>query len=295
MDWPRCFATTSWDNAALEGPQLVLVDRFSFIVSLVRRTAPTVVLTFDNLGEAAELERGAWPADRPVGQHPSVSKGLPRLLAELDGLGLRATFFVEAINCVLHPDAVRSIAEHGHEIGIHGWRHESWEGLAPEHERTILEHSRAAFDGIGVDARAFRPPGGAINAGTPTLLKENGCRWASPLGTRTHVDEDGFGWVPFEWGLVDAYFLMERFGSLRAHHGDPASPVPPAATAERLRAGLYDATGPRTLILHPFLLADDEWWIEARALLRALADLHQNGRLAITPGGELVDRLSCRP
>jgi hypothetical protein len=264
-------------------------------VSRARSTARTVVLTFDNLGEAAELERGAWPADRPVGQHPSVTKGLPRLLPELENLGLRATFFIEAINCELNPDAVRSIAEHGHEIGIHGWRHESWEGLDPELERTVLEHSRAAFAAIGVDAHAFRPPGGAINADTPTLLKENGCRWASPLGTRAHVDKDGFGWVPFEWGLVDAYFLMESFGSLRAHHGDPESRVPPAATAERLRAGLHDLTGPRMLILHPFLLADDGWWTEARALLRALAGRQQNGRVAVMTGGELVDRLSARP
>jgi len=263
--------------------------------STAPRAAPTVVLTFDNLGEAAELERGAWPADRPVGRHPSVTTALPRLLAELDTLGLRATFFIEAINCELNPAAVRSIAEHRHEIGIHGWRHESWAGLEPNHERTILERSRTAFTDLGVEAHAFRPPGGAINADTPTLLRDNGCRWASPLGTRTHVDEDGFGWVPFEWGLVDAYFLMESFGSLRARHGDSESPLAPAATAERLRAGLEHLTEPGTLILHPFLLAEDGWWSEARALLRALDDLHQNGRLAITTGGELVNQLSGRP
>ena len=74
------------------------------------------------------MERGTWPADRPVGQHPSVTEALPRLLAELLRLGLLATFFIEAINCELNPKAVRAIAEHGHEIGIHGWRHESWDG-----------------------------------------------------------------------------------------------------------------------------------------------------------------------
>jgi peptidoglycan/xylan/chitin deacetylase (PgdA/CDA1 family) len=264
-------------------------------VSPTRSTAPTVVLTFDNLGEAAELERGAWPAARPAGQHPSVTTALPRLLAELDTLGLRATFFIEAINCELNPDEVRSIAAHGHEIGIHGWRHESWAGLGPECERTILERSRAAFADLGVDARAFRPPGGAINADTPALLRDTGCRWASPLGTRTHLDEDGFGWVPFAWNLVDAYFLMESFGSLRAQHGDPESPMTAAVTAERLRAGLGHLTEPRTLILHPFLLADDVWWNEARALLRGLADLQQKGRVAVTTGAELVAQLSARP
>ena len=65
-----------------------------------------VVLTFDNLGEASELERGTWPPDEPLGRHPSVLTALPRLLSELDVLGLRATFFVEAINCELYPDAL---------------------------------------------------------------------------------------------------------------------------------------------------------------------------------------------
>jgi peptidoglycan/xylan/chitin deacetylase (PgdA/CDA1 family) len=264
-------------------------------VSPTRSTAPTVVLTFDNLGEAAELERGAWPANRPAGQHPSVTTALPRLLAELDTLSLRATFFIEAINCELNPGAVRSIAAHGHEIGIHGWRHESWAGLEPEREQTALKRSRAAFAGLGVEAQAFRPPGGAINADTPALLRDTGCRWASPLGIRAHVDEDGFGWVPFEWDLVDAYFLMESFGSLRTQHGDPESPAAPAATAARLRAGLDDLSEPRTLILHPFLLADDLWWSEARALLRDLADLHENGRVVMTTGAELVHQLSTRP
>jgi peptidoglycan/xylan/chitin deacetylase (PgdA/CDA1 family) len=264
-------------------------------VSPARSAASTVVLTFDNLGEAAELERGTWPAGRPPGEHPSVTKGLPRLLPELAELGLRATFFIEAINCELNPDAVRSIAEHGHEIGIHGWRHESWEGLSPERERTLLEHSRAAFAELGVDADAFRPPGGAINAGTPALLRANGCRWASPLGSSPYADVDGFGWVPFQWDRVDAYFLMERFGSLRAQHGDPESPVSPAVTAERLSAGLDQLTEPRTLILHPFLLADDGWWAQARRLLQGLVERDRDGRVSLMTGRELAHQLSARP
>src|SRR5205085_7838741 len=54
-----------------------------------------VVLTFDNLGEAADEELGL-----PVGKLPhfTVVEVLPRILSLLDGAGLRATFFVEAIN-----------------------------------------------------------------------------------------------------------------------------------------------------------------------------------------------------
>ena len=259
-----------------------------------RSPEPTVVLTFDNLGEASEMERGTWPADRPAGRHPSVTVALPRLLAELSSLGLLATFFIEAINCELNPEAVRSIAQHGHEVGIHGWRHESWAGLEPEHERALLKRSRAAYRDIGVDAHGFRPPGGVINADTPALLREIGCRWASPCGTAAHVDDDGFGWVPFDWALVDAYHLMRRFAPLRERRGDPAAPLPSTTAAGRLRTLLQRGRGPRTLILHPFLLADDDWWSEVRRLLRMLADRREQGQILLVTGGELTEQLSAQ-
>ncbi len=33
---------------------------------------PVVSVTFDNLGEAAQLELGMWPGDVPMGQHFTV-------------------------------------------------------------------------------------------------------------------------------------------------------------------------------------------------------------------------------
>jgi peptidoglycan/xylan/chitin deacetylase (PgdA/CDA1 family) len=58
----------------------------------------TVAVTFDNLGEAAELERGQWPEGEPLGRHFSVCEALPRLLEALREAGLHATFFVEGLN-----------------------------------------------------------------------------------------------------------------------------------------------------------------------------------------------------
>jgi peptidoglycan/xylan/chitin deacetylase (PgdA/CDA1 family) len=253
---------------------------------------PTVVLTFDNLGEASEMQRGTWPADRPVGRHPSVTEALPRLLAELGQLGLRATFFIEAINCELNPHAVRAITEHGHEIGIHGWCHEPWAGIAPERERALLQRSHAAYRQLGVDAHTFRPPGGGINPGTPGLLRDIGCRWASPCGASPRVDDDGFGWVPFDWVLVDAYHLTRRFAALRERRGDPAAPLGPTMAARRLASLLRRGSGPRTLVLHPFLLAEQEWWSEARRLLRMLAAGRDQGQISLATGAGLTERLS---
>ena len=103
-----------------------------------------VALTIDNLGEARVLERGAEP-DAPLGNDPSVTEALPWLLDTLDGLGLSATFFVEAINCELYPDALREISARGHGLGIHGWRHEEWGSLSAADERDVLTRAVEAY------------------------------------------------------------------------------------------------------------------------------------------------------
>jgi peptidoglycan/xylan/chitin deacetylase (PgdA/CDA1 family) len=239
----------------------------------------TVVLTFDNLGEASELERGTLDGSFPIGDHPSVTDVLPRLLGELDGLGLRAIFFVEGINCELYPGAVRAIAGRGHEVAAHGWRHEAWAELDPARERQLLERATAAFRSLGILPVGFRPPGGGLTASTPQLLRELGYRWCSPAIDAIPEDDHGLRWVPFDWELVDAYYLMESFASLRVQRGEPSAPLKPAAVAERFARILRDGRphSTRTVILHPFLLLDEAWFQAARRTLALIAELLSSG------------------
>jgi peptidoglycan/xylan/chitin deacetylase (PgdA/CDA1 family) len=250
-----------------------------------------LVLTFDNLGEASELERGTWDPNAALGRHPSVLTALPRLLDELDGLRLTATFFVEAINCELYPDALREIAGRGHEVGVHGWRHEPWAELSPRRERGLLLDAGHAFASLGLRARAFRPPGGEPTSHTETLLRELGYHWWSPHGGRW-AREDGLTTLPFDWRLVDAYLLMARFDELRASHGERRAPLPPEAATERLATELVDGAGVQTLILHPFLMTNPAWQEGARRLLADVAGLRDAGRAWTGPGRELVGWLA---
>jgi peptidoglycan/xylan/chitin deacetylase (PgdA/CDA1 family) len=259
-----------------------------------------LALTFDNLGEARELERGTWPHDAPVGRDRSVTEALPRLLDELEAHGLSATFFVEAINCELYPDAIRELVTRGHELGLHGWRHESWAGLPVQREREILRRAMDAFASLGVVVRGFRPPGGGVNPWSPGLLRELGIDWCSPEGGEFGV-RDGLAYVPFEWELVDAYHLMQGFGELRGSRGDPLETLPVGELEARMlgaveglagdggRAGA--AGGRRTLILHPFLMLDPGWWEAVRTVLARVAALSRGGDLWVAPGGAVAEML----
>jgi peptidoglycan/xylan/chitin deacetylase (PgdA/CDA1 family) len=256
-------------------------------------TPRTVVLTFDNLGEAAELEQGTWPPDRPRGEHPSVVTALPRLLDLLDELGLRGTFFVEAVNTIDYPDAVRFIADHGHEVGFHAWRHERWAELGAERERELVARSAAAFAELGIAVRGFRPPGGALTAQRGEVLRRARFDWCSPLGRRAGIDESGMAQVPFRWQLVDATYLYPPFAELRRGLGLPAEPLAVERFEERFWHEIDTEPDPTaaTIILHPFLSADPPVGEAHARILRRLRRLADEGSVRVVTGAELADEL----
>jgi hypothetical protein len=259
------------------------VDRFG-----PEGRASALVLTIDNLGEASALQRGEQQL--PSRRDPSVTQALPWLLDELGRRHLNATFFVEAINCELYPNAVAEIAARGHELGHHGWSHEQWGQLSLDDEREALARGLSAYEALGLRPRGFRPPGGELTPSSPALLREHGFEWCSPEGETATID-DGLAYVPFDWELVDAYHLMGSFASLRASRGDPAEPISPSALAPRMEKRLASATGRQTMILHPFLMLDEAWAAGVSQLLATVERLARDRRTWVVPGAVFADWL----
>jgi peptidoglycan/xylan/chitin deacetylase (PgdA/CDA1 family) len=211
-------------------------------VRLRHRAGATVALTFDNLGEVTALERGEWPAGAPLGHHRSVTTALPRILEALAAADVQATFFVEGLNAELYPDTLRELAAAGHEVGLHGWRHEPWGGLDEATERALLERGVTALDALGLRPVSFRPPGGELTAASLNLLRELGFACVSPAGEEVS-EIDGITIRPFRWELVDAWYYLPKFGG----------PDDPGAVRAAMSEAL-DAGGDVTLVFHPFLL-----------------------------------------
>jgi peptidoglycan/xylan/chitin deacetylase (PgdA/CDA1 family) len=249
-----------------------------------------VTVTFDNLGEAADLERGLWPKGKPLGRHFSVKRMLPRILDMLGEFGLRATFFVEGLNAELYPEALIEVADSGHEIGYHGWRHEYWPGLSPSDEARLLERGIDKMDEVGLRLRGFRPPGGRLTPYSPKLLEGLGFTHCSPAGR-------GIGFLgdlvvmPFEWRLVDAYYYLPRFGDLRKSATGSREPMSPARFRKTLNSALQGVIrdgGHLTLLFHPFLEEQEDRFEIMRGALEDVGNLVQDGVIWCAPYREVA-------
>src|SRR5258706_7084923 len=122
----------------------------------------SVSVTFDNLGEACDINMGRWPASSPVGSHFTATRVLPQLLEDIDGFSI--TYFIESVNAQLYPEQMKALQAAGHEIGWHTWGHENWGRLPFAQKRANLAQSVAALQAIGISPVGFRPPGGVADA-----------------------------------------------------------------------------------------------------------------------------------
>jgi peptidoglycan/xylan/chitin deacetylase (PgdA/CDA1 family) len=242
-----------------------------------------VSVTFDNLGEAAQLELGMWPADVPVGQHFTVVDVLPRLLDLLTARKVQATFFLEGINAEMYPQALHTIVSAGHEVAVHAWRHEEWAALDAEREAALLARATDAMRTIGVEPSGFRPPGGGLTERTLGLLGEHGYSYASPAGEAEGILE-GLAVLPFRWPLVDAYAYLPQFAGLRERYGDGPDPHTPDQMREEMIAALRshaEQEGHLTLLFHPLSVAftGDPGWEALDSVLGELVRLAGTGTL----------------
>ncbi len=250
-------------------------------------------LSFDNLGEAAEIELGALAPDDPsIGEHSTATRVLPSLLELLAGRDLPATFFVEGLNAELYPDALRAIVSTGHEVAYHAWRHEQWGELSAAEQAENLARGIAAFSALGLEIAGMRPPGGQLGPGGLEVMHEAGLRYCSPAGEGAGVDAD-VALLPFQWRHVDASCVLPPLAPVRERMIGSPDPIDPSAflayleaEIERLAAGC----GFATIVLHLFML---DWLGEENlvALLERLSAAESGGDLWVTSCAEVADHL----
>ncbi len=186
--------------------------------------------------------------------HYGPTVGVPLLLDLLARHDLHASFFVPGWTVEKYPDTMRAIIAAGHEIGHHGWIHETPTSLTKDEERAVLERGLRAIEQIaGVRPVGYRSPSWEFSTNTLDLISEYGFRYSSNLMDTflpyRHPDTDVIE-LPVQWILDDApFFLFRPSGATR--------PIQPAAHAlqawQEEFAGIYAYGGLCMLTMHPQL------------------------------------------
>jgi peptidoglycan/xylan/chitin deacetylase (PgdA/CDA1 family) len=182
-----------------------------------------VTLTFDNFGEALDLFKYGHAGGALADGVYAPRRGIERILNLLDRHRIPATFFVEGWGARKYAALAREIVAAGHEVGSHGWLHESWGTLAPDEERELIHRTTETVgEVLGHPPTGWRSPGGLVTTSTLALLHDAGYQYDSSFS-----DEDvpylmriaperseEIVELPWSWSLDDAIFYAHP-GTIR--------------------------------------------------------------------------------
>ena len=197
---------------------LAMATTFAFANTTAAESV-AVVLSFD-----MDAETVWWSdAESMTGNPSSLAQGrygpnvaLPGILEVLERRGVSATFFIPSWVVQQYPNAVQRIVAAGHEIGAHGVRHESPNGLTPDEEEAVLRESIEAIErAAGARPAGYRAPSWAFSDVTMSLVIDAGFIYSSNFMDADqpyiHADSNGLVELPISWILDDApYFWFDE-------------------------------------------------------------------------------------
>jgi len=176
-----------------------------------------VCLSFDVDNESYLLARGEKSPTTLSAADFGAETGLPRILELLDRHQVPASFFIPAVSAVLHPEMIPAIVKRGrHEIGVHGWIHESLPVLADaaEEERLLNQAIDYLTKASGKRPVGYRAPGWAFSQYTIATLRRAGFLYDSSLSAMDEPyelmsnDEDtGIVELAIDWTLTETPYL----------------------------------------------------------------------------------------
>jgi peptidoglycan/xylan/chitin deacetylase (PgdA/CDA1 family) len=251
-----------------------------------------VAFTFDVDAESAILALDPSFETRPSlmsHQRYGPTSGVPRLLHLLEERGLRATFFVPGFTAERHRDAVRAIADAGHEIAHHGYLHESLVGKSRLEELAFIERGLEALErAAGIRPLGYRAPWWELGEHTIELLAGAGFAYDSSMFERDVPYAVGppaapLIEIPVSWALDD----WERYAFWPNVMGSGIIARPSEvleAWWEEIDA-LLEAGGCAVVTMHPFLSGRPA---RARALAELIDRVRSRDDVWVTTCGEIA-------
>jgi len=114
-----------------------------------------------------------------------VEKNTDRVLAMLDDMHVKATFFILGWVAQRHPQLVRRIVSAQHEVACHGYTHRRIHMLTPEEFRHEIRQAKGVIeDAGGVPVLGYRAPSYSVTTRTLwalNILAEEGFKYDSSI------------------------------------------------------------------------------------------------------------------
>lgn len=108
--------------------------------------------------------------------------GAPRLLKLLDREQVPSTWFVPGHTAESWPDITAEIARSGHELGNHGYLHESFDDLSTRALREVVQRGSDSLERVtGQRPRGLRVPAGDFTGELLELMVDEGFSYDSSL------------------------------------------------------------------------------------------------------------------
>jgi peptidoglycan/xylan/chitin deacetylase (PgdA/CDA1 family) len=213
-----------------------------------------VCLSFDTDTEAPHLRDGTTSPTTISAADFGAQAGVPRILRMLDRYQVPATFFMTAVDAMLHPEMLTAIQKSGrHEIGVHGWIHEFTPRLEPGEEERLLDQ---AIDHLtkatGKRPVGYRAPSWAFSGITLDLIQKKGFLYDSSLQALDEPYEivsrgkpTGIVELAIDWTLTETPYLGQN--------GRMPSPTLLYQLYRDEFDGAYEEGTMFVLTLHPYL------------------------------------------
>jgi len=212
-----------------------------------------VCLSFDVDNESYLLARGEKSPTTLSAADFGAETGLPRILELLDRHQVPASFFIPAVSAVIHPEMIPAILKRGrHEIGVHGWIHESLPALndAGEEERLLNQAIEYLTKATGKRPVGYRAPGWAFSEHTIGILRRAGFLYDSSLSAMdepyelvSNGEPTGLTELSIDWTLTETPYL--------GRGGTMPSPTQLFQLYREEFDGAYDQRTMFVLTLHP--------------------------------------------
>jgi len=211
---------TLWPEARLrEAIDVARVGRKLTPKSWPRGAKVAVCLSFDTDTEAPLLRDGNTSPTSLSAVEFGAQSGMPRILAMLDKHQVPATFFMTAVDAMLHPEMLAAIQRSGrHEIGVHGWIHELTTRLTEAEEERLLDQAIAYLTkATGTKPVGYRAPSWAFSASTLDLILKKGFLYDSslqaldePYEVMSRGKNTGLVELAIDWTLTETPFLGQN-------------------------------------------------------------------------------------